>query len=149
MLGFAVMNPGFTQPDYEDVQTVLSLRHFLETTEGMPKVLFFDPNDKRWDAQAVLERKLDTIQDSFELEHYEDITANTILLQTEEELMRGVDYRTKVPKGIALLLMQPLSSVRAYRQALGRVGRYGSKCYRAVINGFVQKENADLSQQLE
>ena len=149
MLGFAIMDPGFVQPDYDDIDTVQSLRHFFEVTKGMPKVLFLDPEDAKWDPKVIEERKLDTIQDSEELEHYENITSNTCFLQTEEDLMRGVDYRTKVPQGIALLLMRPLSSIRAYRQALGRVGRYGSKCYRAVINGFVQRENADLARRLE
>ena len=54
----------------------------------------------------------------------------------DEENMRGVDYQTKDPNGISLLIMAPFSSHRAYEQALGRVGRYGAACRRYVISSL-------------
>ena len=49
--------------------------------------------------------------------------------------MRGIDYNTQHPAGIALLIAKPLSSERAYRQALGRVGRYATNCIRCRLEG--------------
>ena len=52
--------------------------------------------------------------------------------------MRGLDYRTNLPEGIALLIAKSCSSQRAYKQALGRVGRYGSKCKRFIMKDTVK-----------
>ena len=49
--------------------------------------------------------------------------------------MRGYDYRCET--GIALLICKKLDSKKALLQALGRVGRYGSKCFRLVSSDFL------------
>ena len=58
--------------------------------------------------------------------------------------MRGLDYRTKNRNGLALLIASPLSSERAFMQALGRVGRYDSSCKRFILRGTRQHADADV-----
>ena len=58
------------------------------------------------------------------LDKIHNLSVNDVVFVEDEEWMRGIDYRTTHPAGIALLLAQPSTSLRAYRQALGRVGRY-------------------------
>ena len=48
--------------------------------------------------------------------------------------MRGFNYDTVYTEGIALLLAKPFSSNRIYRQALGRIGRFGMPCKRYVLD---------------
>jgi hypothetical protein len=55
---------------------------------------------------------------------------------TDKQLMRGFDYRTECEMGIALLIMRPFESHRAFHQALGRVGRYGQPCKRFLLEGL-------------
>ena len=54
-------------------------------------------------------------------------------------MMRGLDYNTAHYAGIALLIAQPCTSKRAYVQALGRVGRYGTQCKRYVLGNAVDE----------
>lgn len=50
---------------------------------------------------------------------------DTIYLVIKEKLMRGIDYRANSDtEGIALLIMSSFDHERAYKQGLGRVGRY-------------------------
>ena len=60
---------------------------------------------------------------------------DTVLIQTQEWLMRGLDYKTADPRGIALLICSGTTSHRAYLQALGRVGRYAANCSRFTLAG--------------
>ena len=53
--------------------------------------------------------------------------------------MRGLDYNTDHHAGIALLIAQPCTSKRAYVQALGRVGRYGTQYKRYVLGNAVDE----------
>ena len=59
------------------------------------------------------------------------------MLQTEAWMMRGLDYNTEHHAGIGLLIAKPCSSRRAYIQALGRVGRYGTQCKRYLLGNAV------------
>ena len=57
------------------------------------------------------------------------------LIVTDEELMRGIDYRLKKTEGskndgIDLLIMRSFSTKRAVEQGLSRVGRYNEPCKR-------------------
>ena len=56
-----------------------------------------------------------------------------MLVVTESSLMRGLDYQTNEPDGIALLLAEPFASPRALKQALGRVGRFDEPCKRYML----------------
>ena len=64
------------------------------------------------------------------------------LIVTEEDLMRGVDYRigekgdTKSNDGIDLLLAAPFSNERACDQGHARVGRYTEPCTRYGLQGL-------------
>ena len=60
--------------------------------------------------------------------------------------MRGCDYGTNEPQGIALLLATPLTSERAFVQALGRVGRYGSRCNRFILARAKEHDHAELAE---
>ena len=56
-----------------------------------------------------------------------------MLLVTDTDLMRGVDYRVLAgTMGISLLIMSSFENKRAYVQALGRVGRFHEKAKRFV-----------------
>ena len=63
-----------------------------------------------------------------------NLTNGDCLRVDQEELMRGIDYKAP-DHGIALLIANALSSERALKQAMGRVGRYGEECDRYVLRG--------------
>lgn len=57
-----------------------------------------------------------------------------LLVAKQEVTMRGTDFRcTNV--GITLIVMKSFSSFRAAQQGLNRVGRFGDKCCRYIIDG--------------
>ena len=61
------------------------------------------------------------------------LTKDDVLLITQPELARGVDYRAcndDDTLGIALLVMSEVDNERAYIQLLGRVGRFKEPCKR-------------------
>jgi hypothetical protein len=62
--------------------------------------------------------------------------------------MRGVDYRSSNYSGIELLIANPLSSKREYRQALGRVGRYGESCARYYLDKLTMDTVVNKTQEL-
>ena len=67
-----------------------------------------------------------------EIEKIRSLGSNDCILQSKEELMRGVDYNCK-PNGLKLLIATDFSSDRSLMQGLGRVGRYGEMCRRYVV----------------
>ena len=56
-----------------------------------------------------------------------------IVTSDQQLLMRGVDYRSEL---IDLLILANFDNERAYRQALGRVGRFGDRCSRWMQEGL-------------
>ena len=78
------------------------------------------------------------------------------LIVTDEELMRGIDYRLKKTEGskddgIDLLVMRSFSSKRAVEQGLSRVGRYNEPCRRYKLEsvGLLDTEaEADLNMKI-
>ena len=68
-----------------------------------------------------------------DLARLKQLNQNDVLLVTDTELSRGIDYRAAEGTiGIALLVMSSTQSQRAYVQLLGRVGRYREPCKRFV-----------------
>ena len=57
--------------------------------------------------------------------------------------MRGIDYRSNT--ALNLLITTPLSSKRMFKQACGRVNRFGDRGVKAIMQGV---ENFDKIQQL-
>ena len=112
---------------------------FKEKTRGMPKLVYGEDSHADYFGTECLkdeEREVALL----------NMLPTTCIVQTDETLMRGIDYCTTHPEGIALLIAKPCSSKRAYHQALGRVGRYGAKCKRFIIRETVpvdvNQENA-------
>ena len=70
------------------------------------------------------------------------MTARNIKIVTEPRLMRGFDYRSADGNGIALLLCLGFDTNRSYRQALGRVGRFGDpfKRFKLFEQEMVEKD---------
>ena len=59
-----------------------------------------------------------------------------MLIITDLELVRGVDYRSVNRLGIDLLIAHSLPTTRELKQLLGRVGRYGEQCSRYHVNSL-------------
>ena len=74
------------------------------------------------------------------------MTARNVMVVTKPRLMRGFDYRSADGNGIALLLCLGFDTNRSYRQALGRVGRFGDPCKRFSL---FDQEMVDKNQQNE
>ena len=53
-----------------------------------------------------------------------------VLIITDLDLVRGVDYRSEGEAGINLLIASPLPTSRELKQLKGRVGRYNEPCER-------------------
>ena len=75
---------------------------------------------------------------------------NDVFVTSDEGLMRAHDYRAiNGNSGIALFIDKALSCNRTFKQALGRVGRYGQVCRRFVRSGLEiidRDENAKVQQ---
>ena len=69
--------------------------------------------------------------DSDLLESLDDMK-DVVLIVTDQQLMRGVDYRAP-KKGIHLLIMRSFEHTRAAMQGLGRVGRANDRCRRYLL----------------
>ena len=48
---------------------------------------------------------------------------SAVVIITDLDLIRGVDYKTEDPKGLALMVHRKPPSLREFKQLLGRVGR--------------------------
>ena len=95
----------------------------------MPRLIYFSASDKREDIRTELE-KIVTTTNLEEAGHIHNLLPGDIVMQTEEYQMRGFDYDTQHPQGIALLMISDVTSQRAYSQLMGRVGRYKKPCLR-------------------
>ena len=111
--------------DFHSVTEKVSVRNFMEKSEGYAKLIFCtEPSD--FPAEFVA-----TKTNCRDIERIRRLKASDIFLISEPELARGLDYRcADGTKGISLLVMGESSSVRAYIQLLGRVGRYHDPCLR-------------------
>ena len=106
-----------------DPKTVerISLEQFWEKSEGYAKLIFCTQDNP---PEA-------TLTNCCKIERLRGLESSDILLITDPELARGLDYRcADGTKGISLLVMSQSPSVRAYTQLLGRVGRYHEPCLR-------------------
>lgn len=82
------------------------------------------------------------MKDCRDLKRLKQLTKDDVLLITENELTRGVDYRAaKDVKGISLLVMSESCNMRAYIQLLGRVGRFNEPCKRFLWFGLEEPVN--------
>ena len=70
-----------------------------------------------------------------------DLKPGECIIQTEPIAMRGLDYRAK-QHDIKLIIARDFPNLRAFIQALGRVGRYDEDCERYLVPGLtpVNKE---------
>ena len=130
--GFHLLDAGFVniEPPTEEVESVAE---FIKLTEGMPRLIFGEPDILELLIEDItMPRQIHT---DLQLTQIHDLKVNDVVFISDEEWMRGIDYNTTHPTGIALLLARPCSSIRAYRQALGRVGRYKTPCKRFELSG--------------
>ncbi len=69
--------------------------------------------------------------------------SHRILLVSKSLIMRGTDFRS-VKKGILLIVARAFDSQRETDQGLARVGRFGDKCKRLLLDGIelVDKERS-------
>ena len=72
-----------------------------------------------------------------------------ILILSDLELVRGVDYKSSDGKGLALLITHHLPSKRWLKQLLGRVGRYGEVCFRHYLDNLSIEKLVDEKQSLK
>ena len=137
-LAFKILDPAFAATvDDAEVVVVGSVREFLEQTADMPRIIF----------SAAAASDLSDLSDLFALagadvkrdcadpDGLRNMSRDQLFIQSTEELMRGHDYSTSLPCGIALLVASDVSSSRALVQCYGRVGRYGQACKRFRLRG--------------
>ena len=76
-----------------------------------------------------------TLTNCKDLTRLRQLKNDDVVLITDPELSRGIDYRAaEGTVGIALLVMSSVQSQRAFIQLLGRVGRYREPCKRFLWN---------------
>ena len=61
---------------------------------------------------------------------------------------RGIDFRAATEDGISLLITCPVNSDRALVQLLGRVGRYGQRCSRFLLDTVKEPVDANEDRKL-
>ena len=113
---------GFINPD--TAWPKVSVAHFISKSAEYAK-LIYDPDNKLKDSNINV-----TFTNCKDLHRLKNLTKYDILVVTDAELMRGVDYRSAKNAGISLLIMGAFASTRAFVQGLGRVGRYTEPCQR-------------------
>ena len=123
--GLTVVDIGLESIDEKKVIEVDTVEEFFTATNGMPRIVFGDvdqmPETPRFTVDVGDERI------------YKMKPTDTFV-QTKEWLMRGLDYGTEEPQGVAVLIAKSFASTRALQQALGRVGRYGAKFKRFQLS---------------
>ena len=72
-----------------------------------------------------------------------DMVPGQVLIVTDPDLMRGIDYRAP-SCGIHLLIARAFQHTRAARQGLGRVGRQGDKFERKRLDTLVDIVDKNL-----
>ena len=130
-----LLDGGFDEPAHE-CQVVDSIDAFREQAGGMPQLIYCARRDERY-AEVL---KVATAVDLDDIDRIRDLKPGEVVVQTTELRVRGYDYDTKHGDGIALLVVSSVSSDRAYKQLMGRVGRYKKPCKRfkmqtAGVNG--------------
>ena len=72
-----------------------------------------------------------------------NLKENTLLVVSQERLMRGFDYRTADGIGIDLLIARNFTSKRAFVQGLNRVGRYNEAYGQFILAGIKPFSNSE------
>ena len=71
-----------------------------------------------------------------------------VLIISDLELVRGVDYRSVDGRGLELLITRSLPSQRELKQLKGRVGRYGEVCARYHLDSLTAETLVDNENEL-
>ena len=66
-----------------------------------------------------------------------------VLIISDLELVRGVDYKSVDERGLELLITSSLPSKRELKQLKGRVGRYGEVCARYYLDSLTAENLVD------
>lgn len=113
--------------DHRNATTDVTFDQFMQQSTNFAKMIF--NTDESFECEH-------TLKDCRDLKRLKKLTKEDIVLITEPELARGIDYRVTGAdcEGIALLVMSKSSNLRAYVQLLGRVGRYKENCKRFKWN---------------
>ena len=107
------------------MEPVQDLQTFLDRSRGQAKLIYGDFN-----AGDVLLKDYRVRVDVEETVAIRTLIKEDVLIVTDPKLMRGLDYRSAEPEGMALLLTKQFPSKRTLKQALGRVGRFDEPCKR-------------------
>ena len=105
---------------------VKDLKTFMGRSRDQAKLIYGDTigaEDPIFNDYRVRTNEVDT-------EALRALGKNDVLIVNDSQLMRGLDYRSAEPGGIALLLTKRFPSKRTFKQALGRVGRFDEPCKR-------------------
>ena len=103
-----------------------SVEKFFADSQGYARLIFSTDPSSEIKSRA-------THTNHSDLARLKQLTSSDVLLITDAELGRGIDYRAAAgTTGIALFVMSASKSKRAYEQLLGRVGRYREPCLRYV-----------------
>ena len=126
-MAYSGMKPKFAKGNYMNVE---SYENFFRLTTGVAKLVYCDVDQ----LEAVTAKAKFTQPDAIIKENVKDKSglhendARSVIIVTEERLMRGFDYRCT--EGIALLMARGFSHERALMQGMGRVGRMDDLCER-------------------
>ena len=142
-LKFKIYDCKLTSTNDSVVPVGLSINVFLsdKNLDGMARLVFVETQDaESVRAKAVL-NGLTVHSNEDDLTIIRVMAPGTLFLVTQQQLMRGFDYRC--PAGIALFIGARFDSKRGLKQAYGRVGRYDDDvCYR-FIDSALDGEGVD------
>ena len=116
--------------DHRNATTDATFDQFLEQSTNYAKMIY--NTDKSFECEH-------TLKDCRDLARLKELTKTDVVLITEPELARGIDYRVQTSsgtEGIALFVMSSAANLRAYVQLLGRVGRYSEECKRFKLDNL-------------
>ena len=130
-------------------EVVASVAEFLRAARTSGKVIYAEADQLTEEALEAMEaQSLRVTHDKFKREYLHDIGPEDVRVVTQAVGMRGFDYRSKAGCGLCLLIARPLPSLVDFKQAAGRIGRWGDPGRRFILAGvprFTQRPTSELA----
>ena len=132
------------EPMTQEPLPVHDFRQYFNLSLGMARIIYCDHSQLEEVRQLASECSPGIVQklNPTTREDLHDNDETSLIIVTEERLMRGFDYRAYYT-GFALLIAKELDCYRSYLQALGRAGRIGEPAKKfkldAVGSGYVEE----------
>ena len=124
----------------EESNGPITAENYMAANKEMARLVFCSEDDEAIYRKLGEKQGLKVQKNCTSAESYRNLSPSDMLLVTNENYMRGVDYQTTSDYGISLLIARTLSNPRMAKQAFGRVGRFLNKSKRYFLKDLKLNE---------